>query len=195
VSSLEEFRACNKAQQDPAMQIATAQVQLRSFWQPLPPGVVKLNWDASLIKEEGRIGLGLIARDCCGDVLGARCISKILRVDPKLAEAMAALYAVQFCLQLGFFEVIFEGGAQEAGSEEVNSNPPYLFRIGHFIESIILKVRQCKSSLSVFAHRSKNSAAHILAREATFNNVNDTLLEDIPRSIAHIVTRESVPIS
>lgn len=61
---------------------------MRSFGQPLPLGFVKLNWDASLNEKEGRIGLGLIARDCCGDVLGARCISKILRVDPKLDEAI-----------------------------------------------------------------------------------------------------------
>lgn len=84
-----------------------------------------------------------------------------------------ALYVVQFCLELGFFEVIFEGDAQEAISERSQLESPYISRIGHFIESITQEVRRCRLSLFVFAHRSKNSAAHALATEATFNNVND----------------------
>jgi hypothetical protein len=43
--------------------------------------------------------------------------------------------------------------------------------------------------------RNFNSTAHTLSREAAFNNVNNTWLEDTPHSIAHIVTRELVPRS
>jgi hypothetical protein len=40
--------------------------------------------------------------------LGAKCIKKTIVVKPKIAEAMAALWAVLFCKEVGFFEVVFE---------------------------------------------------------------------------------------
>jgi hypothetical protein len=54
--------------------------------------------------------------------LGAKCIRKTIVVKPKIAEAMAALWAVLFCKEMGFF-VVFEGDfAQVVG--EIFSNPP-----------------------------------------------------------------------
>jgi hypothetical protein len=119
--------------------------------------------------------VGLIARDCYGFVLGARCLSKNLRVEPQIAKAMAALYAMQFSKEVGFFYVLFEGDAQ-AVIKEIKSQRPYLSRIVHFIESIILERQQCRKSSFVFAHRSKNGAAHVLACETAFDNVNETLV-------------------
>jgi len=49
--------------------------------------------------------------------LRARCVSQKVWVEPNITEAMAALYAVQFCEEVGFyfyfFAVIFEGDTQE----------------------------------------------------------------------------------
>ncbi len=107
---------------------------------------------------------------------------------------MTALYAVQLSLEVGFFDVVFEGDAQ-AVIKEIDWQPPHLSRIGHFIKSITLERKQCRKSSFVYAHISKNGAAHVLACEAAFGNVNETLLKDIPRSIAHIITRELIPRS
>lgn len=38
-------------------------------WQKPPPGIIKLNWDAAVDQRLGRIGIGIIARDCDGVVL------------------------------------------------------------------------------------------------------------------------------
>jgi len=103
-------------------------------------GTVKINWDASINERDGRIGVGLVARDAFGTVLGPRCVSGYLRTDPLTAEAMAALSAVQFSLEVGFFDVVFEGDEQTV-IKEINSQPPHISRIGHFIESIAF-VRQ-----------------------------------------------------
>jgi hypothetical protein len=124
-------------------------------------------------------------------VLGARCVSRCLLTDPLTAEAMAALFAVQFSIEVGFFDVVFEGDAQTV-IKEIDSQPPHLSRIGHFIESIASVRQQCRNSNFVYVHRSINGAAHVLACEAAFSNVNETWLEDTPRSIAHIVTKESI---
>ncbi|XP_062155084.1 uncharacterized protein LOC133863105 [Alnus glutinosa] len=60
---------------------------------------------------EGFTGLGLTARDCMGNLLGAKRLTKPMLSDAHAAELMAASYAVTFCLEVGFFNVIFEGDA------------------------------------------------------------------------------------
>jgi hypothetical protein len=104
---------------------------------------------------------------------------------------MAALFAVQFSFKVGFFDVAFEGDAQTV-IKEIDSQPLHLSRIEHFIENIAFVRQQCINSSFVYVHRSNNGAAHVLAYEAAFSNVNETWLEDTPRSIAHIVTKESI---
>jgi hypothetical protein len=52
---------------------------------------------------EGQMGMDFIARDCHGEILGARCVSQNVRVEPTMAEAMAALHTVQFCKELDLF--------------------------------------------------------------------------------------------
>jgi len=76
-------------------------------WSPPPNGFIKLNWDAAINKIKGWIGLGIIARDYMGNCLGVRSLTKILRVDAKIAESLAALEAVYFAREAGFFDVIF----------------------------------------------------------------------------------------
>lgn len=65
-------------------------------------GTIKVNWDASINGKESCIGLGMVARDCKGDVLAAKCVRKNILVDPKTAKAMAALWAVFFAKSLVF---------------------------------------------------------------------------------------------
>jgi hypothetical protein len=52
---------------------------------------------------------GHSGRDCYGLILGAKCITMEIVAYSSLAEVMSALYAVQFCKEVGFFDVSFEG--------------------------------------------------------------------------------------
>jgi hypothetical protein len=104
-------------------------------WQPPLEGTIKVNWDASINGKKSCIGLGMVAQDCKGDVLAAKCVRKNIFVDPKTAEAMAALWAVLFCKECGFLDVIFEGDASQVVNE-IHSKPPFLSTTSHLIESI-----------------------------------------------------------
>jgi hypothetical protein len=73
------------------------------YWQPPLSGTIKINWDAGLDKANGKVGLGMIARDFKGLVLGARSLTIACIADPTTDEAIAALYATNFCKELGFF--------------------------------------------------------------------------------------------
>jgi ribonuclease HI len=72
--------------------------------------------------------------------LGAKSTYQQIVVDPKVVEVMAALNAVQFCKEVGFLDVMLEGDASQV-IREVNSGPPILSRIGHFVESIRREVK------------------------------------------------------
>jgi hypothetical protein len=107
----------------------------------------------------------IVARNCAGNFLGAKCIHQQISVDLKLPEAMAALNAVLFSKEVGrFLNVMFEGDALQVVFE-INSDPPFLNRVGHFIESIHLELGLLRSSCFAFIPREANSIAHTLAKD------------------------------
>jgi ribonuclease HI len=123
--------------------------------------------------------------------LGAKSKCFSLAVDAKIAEAMAAIYAVLFCKEVGFLDVIFEGDALQV-VREMNSKPPYASRIGHYVESFQQERVGLRYSTFAHAYREANGVAHALARYAISCKIDNVWLEDIPPFILAIVTRELV---
>jgi hypothetical protein len=76
-------------------------------WQPSLNGIIKVNWDASLSMKDRYVGIGIVAQDHSGNFMGARTIAKKVVGSLKLAETMAALEAVLFCKEAGFFLMCF----------------------------------------------------------------------------------------
>jgi len=187
--SLLEFKRCNTKERCSQRAENSVSSAKATSWFPPPRGTIKINWDASLNIKRGWIGLGVIARDNNGFFLGARSVTKQVSADPNLAEAMAALLALQFSKEAGFFDVIFEGDATKV-INEINSEPPYPSRIGHFIENIHLEKGCFRSVVFSFSPRECNNAAHTLAKEASSNCVDNRWLEDMPVCIRSIVLRE-----
>lgn len=109
MDSLDEFRMYNTKEED-RVNINGVSLIHRSTtdWKPPLVGVVMVNWDASLNVKKHYIGIGIVARNHNGICLGARAVTKIVVGAPKVAEAMAALEAVLFCKEIGFFEVLLE---------------------------------------------------------------------------------------
>jgi hypothetical protein len=67
------------------MQEDSAIASRKNTCQPLPFGSIKVNRDASQNISEGCIGLGFIARDCMGALLGAKSVNLKMMVEPKFA--------------------------------------------------------------------------------------------------------------
>jgi hypothetical protein len=59
--------------------------------QPLPSGMVKLNWDAALDIHNKKIGLGIIVRDDNGLFLAAYSKQQSIEVTPVVVETLADL--------------------------------------------------------------------------------------------------------
>jgi ribonuclease HI len=149
---------------------------------PPPYGLIKINWDASINKNKGWIGLGMISRDNNGACLGARSETKELAMDP----AMAALSAMHFCKEAGFFDVIMEGDAAQV-RKAINSGPPFLSKFGHFVESIHNEKRCFRSMSFSFTPREGNYVAHALAAEASKQRVNNVWMEDLRNLLVIVV--------
>jgi hypothetical protein len=79
----------------------------KNGWQPPPNGVIKVNWDTSLNKKDGCIGLEIIARYSAGGFLGARSVTQKMMTKPKTAEVMVALCAVNFSKDVVLFIYLF----------------------------------------------------------------------------------------
>jgi hypothetical protein len=137
-TSLNEFKRCNGKECIELSPEGTDPSLRTTSWTPPPSGIFKVNWDASLNLKKGWIGLGVIVRDCNGVCLGARSVTKQMKVDSKTIEVMAALFAMQFSKEVGFLDVIFEGDAAQV-VKEINSVRPYVSRVGHFLENIHLE--------------------------------------------------------
>jgi ribonuclease HI len=137
------------------------------------------------------VGIGIVARDDKGEVLGARAIAKPVVAAPKVAEAMAALEAVLFYKATGFFKVILERDAKQV-IDEVISATPNLNAATHFVEGITAEIQGLRDVSMVHVGREANNAAHCLANEASSTFIGSVWLEEIPNCILHVVLRESL---
>jgi hypothetical protein len=82
-------------------------------WTKPPVGFVKINWDASVNRQQKQMGAGVVARDSDGGVLAMHCITKNSITSPSVAETVGAWAAVELALRLDLRRVIFEGDALE----------------------------------------------------------------------------------
>ena len=81
-------------------------------WHAPNSGWIKVNWDASLEKDMGRMGYSAVVRDDLGLVVAAQSVTSLGSLDSSLAEVGAILKAIQLCVSLGLQRVIFEGDSK-----------------------------------------------------------------------------------
>jgi len=191
VRAIEEYRRCLQQDRDLLNKEQQLTEAMEKKWTPPTEGKIKVNWDAAVNVKGNCISLGIVARDCNGRFLGARCIRKPFLVEPKIAEAMAALWAVIFCKEVGFFEVVFEGDSLQV-VEEILSKTPFLSSSGHLIESIVQELNGFRFASFVHVTRDCNTVAHTLAKEALEHYEEMCCLEETPACIDNFICRECI---
>jgi ribonuclease HI len=130
-------------------------------------------------------------RDGKGAFLAALSKQVSIDVTPVVAETIAALHAVMWCIEQGFKRVVFEGDSLQVVNE-VNSIHPCDSLYGHLIEDIKTGIQTLDVAIFSHVEREANGAAHELAVDAR-THVTDTIRwTTIPPSICGIVRREEV---
>lgn len=77
-------------------------------WMPPPQDFCKISWDVAVDKQHCKIGIGIVVRDEQGNFMASMRKNWVLFPDPSLAEALAALTAVKFVIDLGMRKVVLE---------------------------------------------------------------------------------------
>ncbi|XP_050290092.1 uncharacterized protein LOC126728284 [Quercus robur] len=86
-------------------------------WSPPPEGVYKANFDAALFKHCNYAELGVVVRDCNGDVIAALSQRIALPHSVEHAEALAVSRAVTLAKELCLSQMVFEGDCQREGNK------------------------------------------------------------------------------
>lgn len=134
-----------------------------SSWTSPSPGLVKTNWDASLETQRGIIGRAVVIRDHRGQLVAARCMSRMGCPSPLAAEALVALMAVKLSKELGLQNVHFQGDAKSV-VDAVNCVEDDRSRMGHVMEDLKVEVQSILQWKMSFIKREGNNVAHVLAK-------------------------------
>jgi hypothetical protein len=190
VAHLEEYQRCNKKEGDlSSVEIMQTALRPQTGWCPLPYGLVKVNWDASINVTKECIGIGVVARDFNGNVLGAKSVTKMVVAVPKLAEIMTAYETVVFCKEVRFYEIILEGDAKQV-VDDVNSRTPKHDVSGRFLEGTIMEMPGLRGVSISHVSRDANNVTHQLAKEASTKEMDCVWLEECPNFLLNVVLRE-----
>ncbi|KAI8571068.1 hypothetical protein RHMOL_Rhmol01G0088600 [Rhododendron molle] len=79
------------------------------MWRPPLADVIKLNVDGAVQRENGSVGVGIVARDLWGQIVGMVAIPFIGFFSPRAVEAMAFREALVFAANRGFSKIVVEG--------------------------------------------------------------------------------------
>ena len=77
-------------------------------WNPLPPGFFKVNVDGAIADHGGNSSVGVIVKDCIGQVIATNCKFLKARYSANLVEIMALLQGVLLAQELHLPRVILE---------------------------------------------------------------------------------------
>ncbi|KAF5447381.1 hypothetical protein F2P56_032936 [Juglans regia] len=175
-------------QKDPRSQIERSQRELCRWKVPIEDQV-KVNWDAALKVNEGRMGIGVVMRDEHGDLLVSLCAQKRIVTSPLVAEFQALWRAMQLCADLNLLKVVFEGDALSV-IKAVNDTEASWEWHGQLVEDIKGNSKNRSNWTVTHTYRECNSVAHFLAKSSLLVNEETICIEEGPLGIQYYVQKD-----
>jgi ribonuclease HI len=191
VSSFTDYKNINAKDGRPP-QLPITRVPTK--WQFPPPGLYKVNWDAAIDSLNKRMGMGIIVRDCAGQVIAAKSQTVFFLQDPVIAEAQAALCAVEFSRDLGLQSIILEGDSLQVVNALKDPRPNWT-KYGQLVADAKGILIMLRSWQICHTNREANCAAHGLAKVAVKQIMDRVWIEDIPMCIRDIVILELLALA
>ncbi|XVF60988.1 hypothetical protein PTKIN_Ptkin08bG0091900 [Pterospermum kingtungense] len=148
---------------DAQVVVSMSSLQRSIRWRPPARDLVKVNFDGALQVTERRGGIGIIIRNNLGEVMGTAAAPVDRVVDPLIVEALAAVKAIQFSVDMGFRNVEIEGDCKSVMGRLSSQNCD-MSAVGMILEEGKI-LMHCFTTCS-FSHtfRDGNKAAHALAQ-------------------------------
>lgn len=152
------------------MIIALSTQPVNKRWQPPSYGIIKINVDAAVCEGTNFIGIGVVARDDSGVVLGAMARCMIGSFTPHIAECMAVREGVWFARAGGFPRWVVETDAINVARAVFS--PSSLSVEANVLEDIHELLSFERGGNVSYGSRKGNAVAHFLVRYAIFNSVS-----------------------
>ncbi|KAL0289660.1 UNVERIFIED_CONTAM: hypothetical protein Sangu_2607900 [Sesamum angustifolium] len=134
-------------------------------WSPPKQGLIKINFDASISKNLGGVGIGVVARDHERRILDWRTATVLGITAPEHDEAITARTAVEFANQMDWRSCVIEGDCLQA-IQKIRATKEDSSSTGAIISDIHVFTTDFVSVLYSHVKRSTNRAAHCLAQVA-----------------------------
>ena len=100
---------------------------------PPPPPLFKVNFDGVVFNEDRKAGVGVVIRNCLGQVMASMTEKCNLPTLVDEVEAMTAVRAVVFAQKLRFSSIILEDDSKKIMNTFKNDEPSFA-SYGHLIE-------------------------------------------------------------
>jgi hypothetical protein len=178
IALVQEFQEATKSLEVPKGLDADSVVK----WVPPPCGYIKINWDAASNPGMKQTGIRVLIRDDKEELIAAQ--AKVLPslLDPSMAEALGAWYAVKLGCDLGFSHVLFQGDCLNV-VVALNKDGPCDSIFGHLIEDTQNWFQRLHPFFVHHVRRQANMAAHGLAKLAISLRLDNVWKEDCPSFI------------
>ncbi|XP_038708495.1 uncharacterized protein LOC120003549 [Tripterygium wilfordii] len=151
-------------------------------WQVPPPRVIKINYDAAL--KDGKIGIGIIARDASGAHLASKVVCKKGPKLPYFAECLAAREAAAFAMKLQMVDIILEGDAMLVTAALISEGID-CSEAGLCISSTKVLLSSFQRVACCHVKRGANTAADSLAKHAMVCDSDMEWLGNCPSFISN----------
>ena len=145
--------------------LATPPHTLQLQWRPPDSQNYKANFDVAIFKASNSASIGVIIKDCDGEVIGALSLSIPFSQLVDELKALAYRRTVQFAWEISLKRVIFEGDSATVIQAITRKDSDFL-PFGNIIDDIWLQVSTFQFSDFCHVHRNCNIVADALAKRA-----------------------------
>lgn len=133
-------------------------------WKPPEEGWAKINTDGALQLHVRKGGVGLVARDFRGEVLGAVGAPLADFSDPLIVETVAMFMGLQWAARKGWKRVVFESDCAVLITALRNPSTKFHMEVGDILDSCALLFAQFDTLSFAHIKRQGNATADALAR-------------------------------
>lgn len=136
-----------------------------------------------------KLGIGLIARNCRGEILSSLCFGKSFSGIYALVECCALCRAVNLCRDLNIKDFIFEGDAKNVMQAITDCKQEWSWS-GELLEDIKHFFSLRLDWQALFTYKEGNSTAHTLSRKALQMDGEKIWMEERPNVIYYVVMKD-----
>ncbi|XP_020225309.1 uncharacterized protein LOC109807197 [Cajanus cajan] len=157
-------------------------------WTRPQVGFIKGNVDATIFKEDNKVGFGICLRDATGSLIKAKSGWLYGVAPPHEEEATTLLESIRWVCDQGYTRVILESDSKQVVEDILNSNI-YYSEYGHTLHRCHSLLNSHPNLLVRFIRRQANHVAHSLTRTSRYY-ASSHVFYFIPTCIAPLILND-----